>query len=418
MSATQADVVVIGAGVIGLGCALTLARQGRSVVVLEQGTAGSGASHGNCGTITPSHALPLAQPGVIARGLRWMLRADAPLRIAPTLSPTRIAWLASFARRCTHTDVLRVTPAKAAILNRSRDLIERFVREEAIDCDFDARGELQVFRTQREFDAACTELDLLRAHGVPVEIRDGARVERDEPALKPGVAGGLFWPSDAHIRPDRYVAALAQRAQAAGAILREGEPVTGIERAGERAVAVRTAQGRTAAKAIVLAGGAWSPLIGRALGLRLPIQPGKGYSITFDRPARVPQCPLVLAEPRVCVTTWASGFRLGSTMEFAGYDGTHNRVRLDALVRGATDFLHEPVGPTRVEEWWGWRPMTPDDLPIVGASTRVPGLWFATGHGMLGMSMSNATAELLAAQLCGHDTRLDPAPYSPARFGL
>jgi D-amino-acid dehydrogenase len=414
----QADILVLGGGVIGLSCALALARAGRSVTVLERDTLGSGASHGNCGTITPSHALPLAQPGVVAQGLKWLLKPDAPLRIAPTLDPARLAWLARFALNCTQAQVERVAPAKAALLNRSRDLIERFVRNEGIDCEFGQDGALQAFRSQRDFDAGCAELELLRAHGVPVEVWDRARIEREEPALKPGVVGGLYWPNDAHIRPDRYVAALAERARAAGVTIRERSEVSGFERNGVRLVAVCFGSERLAAPQILLAAGAWSPPIARDLGLRLPIQPGKGYSITYSRPPQTPRRPLVLAEPRVCVTTWGSGFRLGSTMEFAGYDETMNRVRLDALVRGAQAFLHEPVGPERIEDWWGWRPMTPDDLPIIGPSTRVQGLWFATGHGMLGMSMSNATAELLAAQMLGQDSAIDPRPYLPGRFKL
>lgn len=418
MNATRGDVLVVGGGVIGLSCALALARGGRSVTVLERAGVGSGASHGNCGTITPSHALPLAQPGVIAQGLRWMMQADAPLRIAPTLDPQRLAWLARFALHCTHGQVERVAPAKAALLNRSRTLIEAFVQAEAIDCEFAHDGALQVFRSQRGFDAGCAELELLRAHGVPVEVWDRARVEREEPALKPGVVGGLYWPNDAHLRPDRYVAALAARARDAGVVIREQTEVAGFDRSGGHISGVRVGQETWSAGTVLLAAGAWSPPIARDLGLRLPIQPGKGYSITYSRPPQTPRCPLVLAEPRVCVTTWGSGFRLGSTMEFAGHDETMNRVRLDALVRGAQEFLHHPIGPERIEDWWGWRPMTPDDLPIIGPSTRIANLWFATGHGMLGMSMSNATAELLAAQMLGVDGAIDPRPYLPGRFAL
>lgn len=418
MSTSRPDVLVIGGGVIGLSCALALAQAGRSVTVLERETLGSGASHGNCGTITPSHALPLAQPGVIAQGLRWMLKADAPLRIAPTLDPARIAWLARFALNCTHAQVTRIAPAKAAILNRSRSLIEQFIRDQAIDCEFGADGELHVFRDRRIFDAACSELEVLRAHGVAVDVWDGARVEREEPALKPGVVGGQYWPNDAHLRPDRYVAALADRARSAGVVIRENTVVSELASKGRGAMSVRTNAETLHAREVLLAGGAWSPTLTRSLGLRIPIQPGKGYSITFSRPVVAPRRPLLLADPRVCVTTWGSGFRLGSTMEFAGYDESMNRVRLDALVRGASDFLHDPVGSERLEEWWGWRPMTTDDLPIIGASTRIPNLWFATGHGMLGMSMSNATAELLTAQMLGRETVLNPLPYLPDRFGI
>jgi D-amino-acid dehydrogenase len=151
-------------------------------------------------------------------------------------------------------------------------------------------------------------------------------------------------------------------------------------------------------------------LLGRAM------QPGKGYSITYDRPALAPKQPVVLYERSVCVTTWDSGYRLGSTMEFSGYDTSLNRRRLDALERGAREYLHEPVGPVKREEWFGWRPMTFDDLPIIGA---VPGhrhLWLATGHGMLGVSMSTGTAQLVADLVCARTPRIDPLPYSPQRF--
>jgi D-amino-acid dehydrogenase len=146
------------------------------------------------------------------------------------------------------------------------------------------------------------------------------------------------------------------------------------------------------------------------------MQPGKGYSITYDRPALSPRHPLVLHERSVCVTAWPSGFRLGSTMEFSGYDRSLNRRRLDALERAAREYLHKPVGPVKREEWFGWRPMTFDDLPIIG---RVPGhrnLWLATGHGMLGVSMSTATAQLVADSITGRTPLIDPAPYRAERF--
>lgn len=168
---------------------------------------------------------------------------------------------------------------------------------------------------------------------------------------------------------------------------------------------------------MLLALGAWSPRLGRELGLRLPVQPGKGYSITYTRPALCPRTPLVLKERSVCVTAWSSGYRLGSTMEFSGYDTTLNRVRLGALRRAAAEYLHEPEGPQQVEEWYGWRPMSDDDLPILGRTGNSENLWLATGHGMLGVSMSAATGLLMSELITGRTPSFDPAPYSPARFG-
>jgi D-amino-acid dehydrogenase len=181
---------------------------------------------------------------------------------------------------------------------------------------------------------------------------------------------------------------------------------------------VKTTTGLYRGSEIVLALGAWSPPLARRLDLRIPVQPGKGYSITYTRPRLAPRIPLVLKEDSVCVTAWDDGYRLGSTMEFAGYDESLNRLRLEALRRGAARYLHEPEGPSVTEEWWGWRPMTWDDLPILGRAARWRNLSLATGHGMLGVSMSAASGQLVAEIVTGAKTTLDPAPYNPQRFHL
>ena len=169
---------------------------------------------------------------------------------------------------------------------------------------------------------------------------------------------------------------------------------------------------------VVFALGAWSPQVARQLDLRIPIQPGKGYSITYTRPLHPPRIPLSLKERAVCVTAWESGYRLGSTMEFAGYDATLNRTRLDALKRGAAEYLHEPEGAQMVEEWYGWRPMTWDDLPILGRAATLRNLVLATGHGMLGITMSAITGKLVSDLICAAPAALDLAPFSPARFNI
>ena len=224
------------------------------------------------------------------------------------------------------------------------------------------------------------------------------------------------FPGDARLRPDRYVAGLAGSLRALGGVIEEGWDVEAIDEDAD-GVRVRGSRGTLRAREVVIATGAWSPGLMRSAGLgKLPVQPGKGYSITYDRPSLVPRRAVSLSEPGVCVTVWDSGYRLGSTMEFSGYSTNLNRRRLDALERGAAEFLHEPVGPVKHEEWYGWRPLSIDDVPIIG---RVPGrrrAWLATGHGMLGVSMSPSTGRLVADLVCGREPHLDPAPYSPARF--
>ena len=418
MKSRNTDVLILGGGVIGLACALYLLRAGRGVTVIEQGTAGCAASHGNCGTITPSHAMPLAMPGVIAQALRWMLKPDAPLRIAPRLDFALLEWLLQFAHRCNWADFKRITAIKAALLRLSRQALEELIRSEHLDCEFETTGTLNVYRDARAFEHSGWLPQALGECGMPVETLDGAHCREREPALNASIVGGYFNPQDAHLRPDRYAAELARAIKDRGGEIHESTKITGFRMDGGRIDSVITDRGEFGGRDIVLALGAWSPLLARQLDLRIPVQPGKGYSITYTRPESSPRIPLTLKERAVCVTAWGSGYRLGSTMEFAGYDASLNRKRLDALKRGAAEYLSEPEGPHVVEEWCGWRPMTYDDLPIFGRVVSVQNLLLATGHGMLGVTMSAATGLLVSELICERPPSLDVAAYSPSRFNL
>jgi len=413
------DVVIVGGGVIGLACGLALQRGGRQVRLVEQGQIGCGSSHGNCGTITPSHAMPLAAPGTIVRALRWMATPDAPLYIKPRFDPALWAWLLRFGVRCNRRDWLQAAAAKATILRASRQRLPEWIARHGLACEFAESGTDHVFRTAASREAFEPHLQALAQLGIPSIPIDGSGYLRQEPALRDGVVGVVRFPGDASLRPDRFVAELARAFRDAGGQVTEGSPVEGITTEGG-AEYVHCGETIHRARDVVIATGAWSPRVGsRLLGssvLRRLMQPGKGYSITYERPAVTPRRPLVLHERSVCVTAWPSGFRLGSTMEFSGYDATLNRRRLHALERAAREYLIEPVGPTVTEEWFGWRPLTTDDVPIIGAVPGQPNRWLATGHGMLGVSMSVATADLIEALVTGRPPDIDPAPYRVERF--
>lgn len=418
MSATPSDVIVAGGGVVGLSVALALAEAGRRVRVIEAGRIGGGSSHGNCGTLTPSHAPPLSAPGVPLRALRWMLTPDAPLYVRPRLDPLLWSWLLRLAARANARDWRASALAKGALLNDSRRRLPDWIARHGIDCEFAETGLDYVYRDAAAFEHGQREMPLLRELGIPVEAVDGATYAAGEPALRPGVAGALHFPGDAMLRPDRYVAGLATAATALGVEIEAQCPVRGLRREGAR-WAVETATGAFHAHDVVLALGAWSHREADALGLpwlRRALQPGKGYSITYDAAAQPPRRPLVLRERSVCVTAWGSGFRLGSTMEFSGFDDSLNARRLAALERGASEYLHVPTGPAVRERWFGWRPMCIDDVPILGPAPGRDGLWLATGHGMMGMGMSAGSGQLVADLMIAREPAIDPGPYLPARF--
>jgi len=413
---SKPDVLILGGGAIGLACALYLLRAGRSVRVLERAGVGEGTSHGNCGTITPSHAPPLASPESLRKGLKWMLRPDAPLYIRPRADPALALWLLRFAARCNRGDWWRTARAKGALLQRSRRLLAQLVHDEALDCEFRASGLRYVYRRESAFAADRAGLQDLRELGIESRLLDGAALARAEPALLEGMSGAIEFPDDAQLRPERYTAELARRVRELGGEILEGVEVQALSMEKDVVTGVATTQGAQRGRDTLLALGPWSARFCASFGLRVPIQPGKGYSQTYSPPALAPNMPLVIREHSVCVTAWPGGFRLGSTMEFSGYDDTLNPRRLAALERGAREFLREPVGPELRERWFGWRPMTWDDLPLLGPAPRFRGLWLATGHGMMGMGMSAVTGEMLADMICGRAPALDPAPYSAARF--
>jgi D-amino-acid dehydrogenase len=418
MSLAKADIVIVGGGVTGLACALALLQAGRHVRVLDAGKTGRAASHGNCGTITPSHAAPLAAPGMVLKAMKWMLTPDAPLYVNPKFDPRLWSWLLGFAARCNPRDWEASARAKSTLLNDSRTRLVEWIRDFDLQCDFVEAGEDYVFRARENFMYGQREIPLLRELGIDVEVIEGVDYEAQEPAVKPGVAGAIRFSGDAALRPDRYLAELARVVRERGGEIVEDCALHSLEENTE-GVNLRTARGEMRAEAVVLALGAWSPRFADAVGLpwmKRVIQPGKGYSITYDRPPIVPKRPLILKERSVCVSNWPQGFRLGSTMEFSGYDDSLNERRLGALERGAREYLHHPHGAQVQERWYGWRPMSRDDVPLIGPAPCKRRLWLATGHGMMGVGMSTGTGQLIADMLVGRAPALDPAPFRPERF--
>lgn len=410
-------VVIVGGGVIGASCAYYLAGQGWKVTVLDRDRFGEGCSHGNCGLICPSHVLPLAVPGAPRMALKALLARDAAFAIQPRFDPALWAWFYRFWRRCNARDMLTAGRAIQALLTSSRRLYDELMRSEPFDCDWEPNGTLFVFQTQAALEHYGETVRLAKEEfGIAAEHYAGDALAALEPALRPGLAGAWLYRGDAQLRPDRLMASWRRILEARGVCVRDHCAVEAIARDGKRARAVVTSQGDVAAEAIVVAAGALTPQLQRHLGCAVPIQPGKGYSLVTQRPARCPTYPLLFEEHRVVATPHRSGYRLGSTMEFAGYDATLDRRRLDLLRRGAAHYLHEPEGEPVQEEWCGWRPMTPDSVPLIGRVPAADNLLVAAGHNMLGMSMAPATGKLVAELLSGQAPHVDPTPYAPTRF--
>jgi D-amino-acid dehydrogenase len=409
--------VIIGGGVIGVACAHYLLRDGWQVTLVERAAVGSGSSHGNCGLICPSHILPLAEPGMVMKGLKSLFTPNSPFAIKPRFDPALWSWLLHFAARCNERDMIAAGRGIQALLTSSLPLYRELIEQESLDCEFESRGLLFAYRSQREMDAyTATDRLMTEKFGCPAQRLGAAELADLEPALRPGLSGGWYYHDDAQVRPDKLMQAWRKSIAAKGAEILEKCAVDRFQQANGRATAALTPNAALAADLFIVATGAWTPLLNRELGCRIPIQPGKGYSLTMPRPAVCPKIPLIFPETRVAVTPFQSGYRLGSTMEFAGYDESLRPERLQLLKDGSTDYLKEPYCEPVLESWYGWRPMTFDSLPIIDRSPKFDNVYIAAGHNMLGLSMATATGKLIAELAAGRSPHVDPSPYRLTRF--
>lgn len=413
----QNDVLILGAGVIGLSCALQLLKAGRQVCLLDRGRPAESTAAGSCGTITPSHAPPLNTPGIVSQAIRWSLAADAPLRISPTIDIERLQWFWHFARRSRQSVQQATTNARAAILLRSRELLEKLIQEEKLACEFETQGTLYTWRSEQAFNQARSLADQLNRLGLQTQILSQQEVLKKEPNLNESIIGGLHHLRDAQLHPQQYLKELVRRVKELGGQIISETSVQRIHTEQGQIDHIETDDGQQyRAREYIMALGSWTPSLARQIKLNIPIQPGKGYSITFPN-ARYPlQTPLVLKERSVCVTAWKDGYRLGSTMEFSGFDESLNPQRLNALKRAAHEYLNIDTENCEQQEWFGWRPMTWDELPVIGRSEHYSNLCIATGHGMLGVTMSAATGEAIREIICQQASSLNLAPYRPERF--
>ncbi|MBY0456060.1 MAG: FAD-binding oxidoreductase, partial [Gemmataceae bacterium] len=285
-----------------------------------------------------------------------------------------------------------------------------------LDCEWETKGLLFVFRTPKHFEHyAHTDEFLRREFAMPARRLDSHALAALEPALQPGLAGGYLYESDAHLRPDRLMSELRRVLVSLGVDIHEECEARFFAKANGLATVLRTTARDLVADHFVIATGAWTPKLNAELGCQVPIQPGKGYSLTTPRPAVCPTYPIIFEEHRVAVTPFASGYRLGSTMEFAGYDETMNRSRLAILTEAAKLYLKDPLAEPVQEEWWGWRPMTPDSVPVIGFAPAARNVLIAAGHNMLGLSMAPGTGKLVDELIAGGKTHLDPTPYRVGR---
>jgi D-amino-acid dehydrogenase len=411
------DVAIVGGGVIGVATADLLAVRGARVVLLERAEVASGASYGNAGWISPSHGTPLPAPGVIRQALKWLFDPESPFYVKPRLDLALARWLLGFLRASTAERARATCQINRELILASLSLYEKLAAEPELGFGFARNGLVVACASDEGLVKARRELELIRAEdgeGVALGLEElRARV----PAASPTLRGGVFFPEDAHLDPAHLVRALAARAAARGATILPGQEVLSFELAGRRIAKLVATRGDFAADQVVLAAGAWSPALAAQLGLRVPVQAAKGYSVLVRRPADFGEVPVLLSEAKVAVTPLGDSLRFAGTLELAGVDLSVNARRVRAILRAVERFLPGLGAGERLETWRGLRPLTPDDRPIIGRPLALDNLVLATGHGMSGISQGPMTAQLVVELLAGEPLSLSLEPFAPYRFG-
>jgi len=412
---------IIGGGIIGLSSALYLRQSGWEVRVLDKGDFNDNCSYGNCGYICPSHFIPLATPGVVKQGLKWMWNSKSPFYVQPRLDWNLFSWGLKFMRSATHKHV-----EEAAIPLRDIALISKMEYESWLDLPefnfaYEQKGLLEIFQTDAGAEHAKHTVEKAHAIGLTdTRLIGFEELQALEPHTRIIARGAIHFQCDAHCYPNLLMQQLIGYLKKSGVELLSGQEVVGFEKSKNRVTRIMTNKGTFEQDEVVMATGSWGRETARLLSLKIPLMPGRGYSITLENsPYRV-NYPSVLVEGRAAITPMdGNKIRFGGTMEITSHKTPPrmNRVQgiLDAVKRYYPDF-DVPLPPIE-KAWYGYRPCSADGLPYIGRTKKYENLVIATGHSMLGLSLGAGTGKLVSEIINEKKPSMTMDPFAVERFG-
>ncbi|MCY2936798.1 MAG: FAD-dependent oxidoreductase [Planctomycetota bacterium] len=416
-------VLILGGGIIGLSAAWHAMRRGFEVTVVDRGgSPRAGCSFGNAGMVVPSHFVPLAAPGAVWQGLKWMWNPESPFYIRPRLSLALAGWSWRFWRASTAARVRAAAPVLRDLNLASRAIYEEWAAYPAAgpgDFGLQTKGLLMLCRTAHGLEEEAQAAARANELGVPARVLDATAAQAMDPAATLSIEGAVFYPRDCHLDPSRLMAGLEASLQAGGAKLLFNTDITGLLRDGKNLSGARSNHAEFRADQVVLAAGSWSPQLARELGLKIPMQAGKGYSLTLPDPRQLPGICSILTEARVAVTPMGGRLRVGGTMELSGMSEAIAPARVRGIVRSFCQYYpcFNEADFTGIEPWHGLRPCSPDGLPYLGRSEKIPNLVIATGHAMMGLSLGPVTGSLVGQLLDGEKPGIGIELLRPGRYG-
>jgi D-amino-acid dehydrogenase len=413
---SNTNILVIGGGVIGVCSAYYLAKAGCQVTMIDKGEICSGASYGNAGLISPSHCVPLAAPGVITHAIKWMFDRKSPFYIKPRIDLDLWSWMWRFRAACKEEVMLKSLPVLYQLGQSSAELFRQLASLPDLNFGYQTKGCLNLFATVDEYNTGVEEASLLEKVGIDLRVLTADEVSNMEPCVSSKILGGIYFPGNAHLIPSEFVQGLACLCEKMGVQIKTSTEVLGFRTFRRKISTVETTRGDFQPDQVVIAGGAWLPCLTHLVGMHIPIQPAKGYSITVKMPDPYPATSLILSEARVAVTPMGDSLRFAGTLELDGFDLSISRHRVDAILHAAKEYLSFKDKPELIEIWRGLRPCTPDGLPVTGRSTELANLVVAGGHGTLGVSLGPITGMLVSQIITDNPPVLDLTALRPERF--
>ncbi|MEL1239573.1 NAD(P)/FAD-dependent oxidoreductase [Flavobacterium flavipallidum] len=406
-------VSIIGGGIIGLCSAYYLAKEGHEVVVFDKSDMTDGCSYGNAGMIVPSHIIPLAQPGMMAQGIKWMFDSQSPFYVQPRLNVDLLKWGWQFYKSATPQHVEKSMPALCDLSLLSKELYQDLAKESA-SFFYEEKGLLMLYKTDKTAEEIYHEGKLAEGLGLEVDFLSKEEVAKLETGTKTNVIGGVHYKSDAHLYPQKFMQFIKDELKRFDVKIYSNTCVKDFIFRGNTIGGVNTDKGIFTTDEVVLATGSWSPELAKKLNLSISILPGKGYSFTLKDQIHKPRIPAILCEGKVAVTPMNTDIRFGGTMEITSTKDTKiNQNRLKGIVNSINEFYPDldVEMPKESDTWFGFRPCTPSGMPIIKRDTQTKNLIIATGHAMMGLSLAPATAKIVAELIAEKPTSVDVSMF-------
>jgi D-amino-acid dehydrogenase len=410
--------VIIGGGVVGLSSAYYLKESGWDVTIIDKTDLSDSCSYGNLGMIVPSHFVPLAMPGMISQGIKWMFNSRSPFYVKPSLNFDLINWGLKFVKSATEKNVEQAAVPLRDINLLSKSLYEALAAKPGFDFALEKKGIMMYFKTPKVEEEEIHLAHRAQSLGLDVEPLSKQQAQALEPAIDLDILGAVHYRCDAHLYPNKLIAQLIDYLKNAGVKFETNSPVEKIIKEGAVIKKVVTTNGSFEADVVVMAAGSWLPQLTKMVGLSIPLMPGKGYSFMQNNPAKQLNIPSIFCEARVAVTPMNGGIRFGGTMEIAPVNTKVNMKRVEGIVNSIPKYFSNVQLnlPEEKDVWYGFRPCTPDGVPYIGSSKKISNLFIAGGHAMSGLSLGPASGKLIAELVNGQQTSMDIKAFDPERF--